>query len=101
MRIRYLPNINKLICYDPDSEIFVCYNIVHQDEKRIEIDQYCDYFENYGRQYWGQGDCDNLTEYDLPYYIETKANNETTSAFYNACFDFVKQSLNKELWIDY
>lgn len=100
MRIRYLPKLHKLICYDPDIQVIVIYNIVDQDETKIEIDQYCDYFENYGRMYWGQGDCDDLQDIDLPYYIETKSNNETTRRYYQACFDFVKQSMNKELRID-
>ena len=99
MEVRLLENLNKIICWDNDVDQFVVYTIVDIKDDCYIIDQYCDYYENCNLNRYLLNPV--IGEYDLPYHCETKANNETTSVFYEAAFDFLEKNYNKQLWIDY
>ena len=100
MKIRIFEDLDKIVCWDDDIDQFVIYTIVERNDDSYIIDEYCDYYENCNVSRYLLANS-VVSEYDLPYHCETKSNNEVTSVFYEAAFDFLENNYNKQLWIDY
>lgn len=101
MKICVVTQLDRILCFDEDRDQLVIYRIIDVNDERYLIDEYCDYFENYGTPYWVNCPTEDLTDLDLPYYFETKSNCEVTSEYYNEAFEYIKRQTGKDLWIDY